>query len=65
MSSIVPSAHVVKPTLGKQKETLQCKRQDTRTSLTTANRPVTSQNTLPMHTHGMLCAPRKPLFGGK
>ena len=48
-SSIVLSEHVAKPTLGKQKETPQYERQITRTSLTTPNRPVTSQDTQPTH----------------
>ena len=52
MSSIVPSAHAAKSTLGKQRETLQCERQNTRTSLIFPNQPVTSHNTQPMHTHG-------------
>ena len=58
MSSIVPSALVAKPTLGKQKETLQFKRQNTRTSLITQSQPVTSQNIQPIHTHGTLHASR-------
>ena len=60
MSSIMPSAHVAKPTLGEQTETSQYERQNTRTSLTTPNRPVTLQNTQPMHTRGTLRALRKP-----
>jgi len=53
MSPIMPSAHVAKPTMRKQKETSQYERQNTRTSLTTPNWPVTSQNTQPAHIHCM------------
>ena len=45
MSSIVLSAHLAKSTLEEQKETRQYERQKTRTSLTTPDRPVTSQDT--------------------
>lgn len=60
MSSIVLSAHVEKPTVGKQKESSQYQKQNTRISLKTPNQPVTSQNTQPAHTHGLLHTPRKP-----
>ena len=64
MSSIVLSAHVAKPTLGKQKETPQYERQNTRTSLTTPNRPVASQDTQPTHTHGTLGASSRKIIEG-
>ena len=62
MSSIVLSARVAKPTLGKQKETSQYERQNTRTSLTTPNRPVTSQDTQPTHKHGTLRASSRKIL---
>ena len=41
LSSIVLSENVAKPTLRKQKETSQCEKQKTRTSLITPSQPVT------------------------
>ena len=72
MSSIVLSAHDGETHIGetkrnkkKQKETPQYERQNTRTSLTTPNRSVTSQDTQPRpRIHGTLRASSRKMIEG-
>ena len=64
LSSIVPSAHGAKPTLGKQKK-LRSTKSRTREQVSELRTGPSPRKTPNPRIHGTLRAPRKPIVGGK